>query len=82
MSLKHSTSCSHYYCNAIYVFFKVQILKEKSQDIFQLNRDIIARGYVMKSINPNQLKPCLIVLLRSDKLRLWLHCYEALKVFP
>ena len=82
MSLKYSISCIHYHCNAIYVFFKVHILKEKSQDIFQLNRDIIARGYVMKSIGPSQMKACLIVLLRSDKLRLWLHCYEALKVFP
>ena len=44
----------------MYVFFKVHILKEKSQDIFQLNRDIIARGYVMKSTNPNQMKAWLI----------------------
>ena len=56
MSLKHSIFCSHYHCNAMYVFFKVHILKENSQDIFQLNRDIIARGYVMKSTNPNQMK--------------------------
>lgn len=36
----------------IMIFLKVHILKEKSQEILQLNGDIIARNNVRKNISP------------------------------